>query len=450
MEPQIFKAYDIRGIYPKEINEKDVYKIAQAYAKVVKPKTVALGRDIRESSDSLWESAKDGLVKAGVKVIDIGKVSTDMLYFATANYKYDGGITITASHNPREYNGLKLVGKDSIPIFKDYLMPEIQELAMQDFSIEEEGGEVEKQEIWEDYVKKIRSFGNLENMKPLKIVINGNFGLGGIAFKKILGNAPVELVELNCEPDGTFPKGRPDPLVPENRQEIIDKIKETKADIGFAWDADADRFFAYDENGQDVEGFFVCALLAKIILEKAEKENEKIVYEPRVIWPSTETIRENGGFPVISVVGHTFIKEKMREVNAIAGVEGSGHFYFRDFFFCDNGMIPAVLILSYLNEKNMKLSEVLKPLMEKYFVSGEINFEADNKDEIIDALKKKYAEGKQDELDGLSVEFGDWRFNVRKSNTEPLLRLNMEARKSKLLDDKKREVSEVIESLRKE
>ena len=450
MNQNIFKAYDIRGIYPSEINEEDAFKIAQAYATVVKPKTVALGRDIRLSSDSLWESAKNGLLKAGVNVVDIGKISTDMLYFAVANYGYDGGITITASHNPKEYNGMKLVAKGSAPIYSEYLLPEIQQIATSPDFKPTEGLEstLEQKNILEDYIKKVKEFGALDNLTPKKILLNANFGLAGQIFKKILAGAPIEFIELNCEPDGNFPKGRPDPLVPENREETVAKMKESGAGLGYAWDADADRCFIYDDQGNDVEGCFMGALLAKIMLEKAPK-GSKVVFDPRIVWTLKETIEENGGVAVPSRVGHALIKAKMREVDALAAFESSGHFYFKDFFFCDNGMISAVLILSHLNEKGITLSEALAPITSKYFVSGEINFTAENKDEIIAELKWKYADAKFEEIDGISIEYPDWRFNVRKSNTEPLLRLNIETRSQELLAQKKEELIGLINGLKK-
>lgn len=459
MNSSIFKAYDIRGIYPTEISEQDVFKIAQAYARTLKPKTVALGKDVRISSPALFDSAKDGLLKSGVKVFDVGTISTDMLYFAVANYGYDGGITVTSSHNPKEYNGLKMVTQGSAPVYSEYLMPEIQKIATDpEFKpVGTPGGSLEQKDILEDYVKKVKEFANLESIKPIKILINANFGLAGIVFKRILAGAAVEWVELNCEPDGNFPKGRPDPLIPENREETRTKMKESGAKLGFTWDADADRCFIFDDKGNDVEGCFMGALLAKIMLEKippayaklrtGKEKGHKIVYDPRIVWTLAETIAENGGVPVPSRVGHAIIKAKMREVNALAAFESSGHFYFRDFFYCDNGMISAILILAYLNEKGITLSEVLAPITSKYFVSGEINFTAENKDEIIARLKEKYGDAKFEEIDGLSIEYSDWRFNVRKSNTEPLLRLNIETRSQTLLNEKKKELVGLINSL---
>jgi len=447
MNSDIFKAYDIRGVYPAEINEDDAFKIAQAFAEIVRPKTVALGRDVRVSSDSLWESAKEGFLKAGVNVVDIGKISTDMLYFAVSNYGYDGGITVTASHNPKEYNGMKMVGKRSNPIFEGNLLPEIKEVAMREkFLLDKERGKLSQKDVVADYTKKVVEFGNLNNLKPWKIVVNANFGLAGKFIKEILRGTPIELVELNCEPNGNFPKGRPDPLVPENREETTKIVAENGADLGFSWDADADRCFVYDKGGKDIEGCFTGALLAKIILEKSQNRGEKLVYDPRIVWTLKETIEKSGGVPVPSKVGHAIIKAKMREENAVAALESSGHFYFRDYYSCDNGMIPAVMIISYLNEKGITLKEALDPILSKYFVSGEINFIAENKDEIIVQLKEKYGDATFSEIDGISIEYDNWRFNVRKSNTEPLLRLNIETRSKELLEEKKKELVSLINS----
>ncbi len=451
MNSAIFKTYDIRGVYPEEINEQSVSKIVQALVSVLQPKNCALGMDVRQSSPALFEIAKKSLVEAGVDVYDIGQISTDMLYFAVSYYGWDAGITITASHNPREYNGMKMIEKGSAPIFEGHLLPEIKKLAMDPtFSLKEEkSGQIFKKEVLADYILKVREISSFDRVKPMRVVLNGNFGLGGKIFKEIVKDSPLELIELNCEPDGTFPKGRPDPLVPENREETLAKIKETGADIGFAWDADADRCFIYNEKGEAVDGSFMGSLLTQIVLENKEK-GQTVIYDPRIVWAVRETVEKLGGMPFPTKVGHAFIKHKMREKGAILAVEGSGHFYFRDFYFCDNGMISALLILRYLSEKGLPLSEILRPLTDKYFVSGEINFMAENKDEIVEALKNDYAEGKFDDLDGISIEYPNFRFNVRKSNTEPLLRLNLEARSAEELKQRKRELVEKIEGMRRE
>lgn len=405
MNTSIFKTYDIRGIYPTDLNEEDAFKIAQAYVAVLKPQTVALGKDVRMSSPKMWEAAKEGLIKAGVNVVDIGTISTDMLYFAVGNYGYDGGITITASHNPKEWTGMKLVEKGSNPVFEGNKLPEIKELALQtDFSLASQTGTLSQKNILADYAEKVRGFGKLENLRPLKIVINANFGLAGKFLKVILKDTPIEWVELNCEPDGNFPKGRPDPMVSENRDEMKKIVTESQADLGFAWDADADRCFIYDKGGRDIEGCYLGALLAKIMLGRPENKGKKVVFDPRIVWSVKETIEKYGGIAVPSKVGHAIIKAKMREVDAFLAVESSGHFYFKDYFYCDNGLIPAILVLSYLNEKNQSLAEALAEVTENYFVSGEINFTAENKDEIITALKGKYADAEFSEIDGVSIE----------------------------------------------
>lgn len=450
MNSNIFKTYDIRGLYPQEIDEEGVFKIAQAFASVLKPKTVALGRDVRSSSQVLWESAKNGLIKAGVNVVDIGEVSTDMLYFAVGHYGFDGGITLTASHNPKEYNGMKMVEKGSSPIYEGNLLPEIKELAMKEgfnFTAPTEG-RLEEKNILPDYISKVRSFGNLKNLKPIKLAINANFGFAGKFVKQVFEGSPIEWVELNCEPDGNFPKGRPDPLVPENREEMKKLVAESGADLGFSWDADADRCFIFDKGGQDIEGCFMGALLAKIMLERAENKGKQVVYDPRIVWAVKEIIEKYQGVAVPTKVGHAIIKAKMREVDAFLAVESSGHFYFANYFYCDNGMIPVILILSYLNDKNITLTEALSEVISNYFVSGEINFTAENKDEIIAQLKNKYSDAKFEEIDGISIEYSDWRFNVRKSNTEPLLRLNIETRGKELLEQRREELVNLINKIK--
>jgi len=318
-----------------------------------------------------------------------------------------------------------------------------------DFSLASQTCTLSQKNILADYAEKVRGFGKLENLRPLKIVINANFGLAGKFLKVILKDTPIEWVELNCEPDGNFPKGRPDPMVSENRDEMKKIVTESQADLGFAWDADADRCFIYDKGGRDIEGCYLGALLAKIMLGRPENKGKKVVFDPRIVWSVKETIEKYGGIAVPSKVGHAIIKAKMREVDAFLAVESSGHFYFKDYFYCDNGLIPAILVLSYLNEKNQSLAEALAEVTENYFVSGEINFTAENKDEIITALKGKYADAEFSEIDGVSIEYPDWRFNVRKSNTEPLLRLNIETRSQELLEEKKKELVELINKIKK-
>ncbi len=442
----IFKAYDIRGIYPTEINEETVYRTAQAYAAFVKPKEVVLGKDVRISSPSLWEAAARGMTDAGVNVIDIGTISTDMLYFAVARYGFDGGITISASHNPREYNGMKVVREKAIPISSDTGLQDILEIALKSEGIvEKKKGETVKKDIMEDYLNHVRSFIDIGRVSPLKVVANANFGLAGEVVKRLTGDIPLEIVEINFTPDGNFPKGRPDPLIPQNRQETISKIDETGADFGVAWDADADRCFFFDEAGEFIEGYFITALLAKIILKKYP--GSKIIFDPRLTWANIDTVTENGGIPIINKCGHSFFKDRMRREDAAFAGEMSAHYYFRENFYADNGMIPFMMMLEALSVSGSTLSQLLSPLRSKYFVSGEINKTVNSAQKIIDLLEDKYRDSTIDHIDGLSIEYPDWRFNLRPSNTEPLLRLNLEAKSSDLMEEKRDEIVRLIRSI---
>src|SRR4030042_1789935 len=378
MKEGIFKAYDIRGVYPNDFNELDAYKIAAAYCDFVKPKVVAIGCDVRNSSPTLKKAAMKAVTDKGVKVADIGRISTDMLYFAVANYGYDGGFSLTASHNPAEYNGMKLVRKGSEPISGDKGIYVIRDMAMK-MNVSEEvlAGEfgqnlVEKKKIWNDYIEKIRSFADFSKFKKFKIVENPTFGLAGKVLDLLLTNTGIEVIKLNYEPDGNFPKAKPDPLLPESRNETMELIKKVGTDFGVGWDADADRCFFFTEKGEFIEGYFVTALLAEIFLKRFP--GEKIVHDPRLIWAIQDVVRKNNGVALINKSGHAFIKERMRKENAVFGGEMSAHYYFRDFYYCDNGMIPLVMMLEYLSQTEEKLSEIVaKKFLKNYFVSGEIN-----------------------------------------------------------------------------
>lgn len=448
MLEKVFKAYDVRGIYPDEIDEDAYYKTGLAFAKLLKPKTVAVGKDVRPSGEKLKAALIKGLTEAGVNVIDIGDISTDMLYFAVGHYGYDGGITVTASHNPAEYNGMKMVKRGAEPLYSENGMFEIRDMIIQNINKPDNVrlGSIEKKYIWDDYCDFVLTFIDSQKIKPLKIVVNPNFGYGGQVFAKIVerGQLPIEIIPLNFEPDGTFPKGRPDPFVPENRGEFIAKTKESAADFGFALDADADRCFFCDGNGEFFEPYFPTTILIENLLKK--KPGSNIVYDVRYTWALIEATKKHGGEPLICRVGHSYIKDKMRKEKAIFCGESSGHYYFSDYFFCDNGMIPALLIIEEISTRNQSLSEMLKPYTNKYFVSGEYNTTVESVEGKIAELKERYQDGKVEELDKLSVEYQDWRFNVRPSNTEPLLRLNLEAISKELMAEKLAEVLEIIKS----
>lgn len=460
MNSSIFKAYDIRGIYPEDLNELDAYKIASAICEFLKPTELVIGCDVRLSSPSLKRAAIKATTDRGVKVIDVGEISTDMLYFAVAHYGYAGGFTITASHNPKEYNGMKIVREESKPISGDTGIYEIRDIALKmeiDASVLEgeiDSSLVEQKNILDDYVAKVRSFVNMSAIRPFKIVVNPNFGVGGRVIDKIIEGTGIELIKLNYESDGNFPKGRPDPLIPENREEISKLVVESGADFGVAWDADADRCFFFTEKGQFIEGYFITALLARIFLKK--DENEKIVHDTRLTWAIEDMVKSLGGEAVATKAGHAFIKERMRKENAIFGGEMSAHYYFRNFYYCDCGMIPLVMMLEYLSGHVRKLSQLIEEhFWQDYFVSGEINSEVSDVQMVIDAIREKYAPlaTSIDNQDGISLDFIDqenpknsWRFSLRGSNTEPLIRFNLEAKSQEVMEKRRDEILSQIKA----
>ena len=452
MKESIFKAYDVRGVYPSEINEQDVYKIAKAYCEFVKPSEVVIGSDVRLSSPSLKKVAIKAVTDQGIKVIDVGEISTDMLYFSVANYGYAGGFSLTASHNPKEYNGLKFVREESRPISSDTGLFEIRDMVLKDeseitdFELTEENLKlVEKKDTMADYIAKIKTFADFSKFKKFKVVANPNFGVGGRAIDKLLEDVDIDIVKLNWESDGNFPKGRPDPLIPENREEISKLVVENGADFGVAWDADADRCFFFTEKGEFIEGYFITALLGGIFLQR--NAGATILHDPRLIWAIRDVALKNGCKDIINKSGHAFIKERMRKDNVVFGGEMSAHYYFKDYFYCDNGLIPFVMMLEFLSTEKRTLSEIMTEMFwNKYFVSGEINSEvSDVKSKIFEA-KEKYAPKAEsvDEIDGVSIEYADWRFNLRGSNTEPVIRLNIEAKSKELMEEKRDELLKLI------
>ncbi len=465
MDSSIFKAYDIRGTYPDQINEADVKRIAQAYARFVQPKVVAVGRDVRLSGPSLQKAVIDGLREAGVHVVDIGAGPTDALYFAVGYFNYDGGIQVSASHNPAEYNGLKMIRAGVEAISSDTGLLDIKALVESDEDLSAQTlGDLTTKDVTVDYLDILAQFVHFESLEKIKVVANNNFGLTGPLAAKLLERVAmdqaVELIKLNFEPDGSFPKGRPDPLIPENRAETIALVKESDADLAVAWDADGDRCYFADENGEFIEGCHLTALLAEHLLKTNPGEKitasqdgekylrEKIIYDPRNIWAVEETVTAAGGTPVMNKAGHTFIKNRMKSEDALFAGEMSGHFYFREFFYADNGIIPFLIMLNILAENpGKKLSEIIAPLRAKYFVSGEVNFKVKDVAQTLIDTEKKYATGHVDRTDGLSINFDDWRFNLRGSNTEPLLRLNVEATSEEQCQAKLAELSSAIAQL---
>jgi phosphomannomutase len=442
----IFKAYDIRGIYPSEIDEDAVYRIAQAYAKFLNPKRVVLGRDVRVSGKSLFDAAARGLTEHGVHVTDIGVVTTDMMYFAAAAYDADGGITISASHNPAEYNGLKFVRKGGVPISGDSGMKEIKRLVLEGYAYRAgDPGEISAKEILPDYLAKCLSFIDAGSLKPLRVVANGMFGPA--VQNLAAANLPITVIPLNEVPDGTFPKGQPDPLQEKNREETVALIQQVKPDLGAAWDADADRFFLFDETGRYIPGYYLTAFFGEYFARK--HPNARVIHDARLVWAVEERVKAAGGLPLSNKAGHSFIKERMRKEDAVFAGEMSGHYYFRDFYYADNGLIPFLLVLQIVSETGRNVSALFEPYFQSYFISGEINVKLARQDavpEILARIEAAYPDARTDKMDGLSLGYADWRANVRGSNTEPLLRLNVEARSPDVLKDRTSELKSLIES----
>ena len=440
-----FKAYDIRGKVPGELNTDLAYKVGRTFAKYLGAKSVVIGRDVRKSSPELSEAISKGLNDAGCDVFDLGLCGTEMLYFGTPFLNADGGIMITASHNPPEYNGLKFVKKGSVPMGYDSGLKEIEKMILTNGlgEISNQKGKVFQKDIMKDFISKVTTFFDAKKIQPYKVVVNAGNGCVGPALDALEKYLPIKMIKIFPEPDSNFPNGVPNPLLPENRQPTIDAIKKYGADLGVAWDGDYDRCFFFDEKANFIEGYYIVGLLAKSILKT--NPGEKIVHDPRLIWNTIEIVKKAGGQAVVSQSGHAFIKQKMREVNAIYGGEMSAHHYFRDNFYSDSGLIPFVLILQLMSDEKAKLSELLDSMIRLYPCSGEINSTVNNPAEKINEIKKRYTGGITDELDGLSVEYPDWRFNIRMSNTEPLLRLNVESKNDEnLMNEKTNELLKFI------
>jgi len=440
-----FKAYDVRGKVPSELNSDLAYKIGRAVVKYLNAKSIVIGRDVRKSSPELSESLTKGITDAGSNVYDLGLCGTEMIYFGTPFLNADGGIMITASHNPPEYNGLKFVKKGSVPMGYDTGLSDIEKMVLQNSigELSPTKGDVIQKEIMEDFIGSLQKFYDSRKIKNFKVVVNAGNGCVGPALDALEEFLPVKMIKVFHEPDSNFPNGVPNPLLPENRQPTIDAIKKHKADLGVAWDGDYDRCFFFDENGNFIEGYYIVGLLAKSILKNFP--NEKIVHDPRLTWNTLDEVSKAGGDAIVSKSGHAFIKQKMREVNSIYGGEMSAHHYFRDNYYSDSGLIPFLLILQLMTEENSKLSDLVGEMVKAFPCSGEINSTVSTPLEKINLLRTRYGNGIIDELDGLSVEFDSWRFNVRMSNTEPLLRLNVESRNDeKLMQEKTDELLNLI------
>lgn len=443
-----FKAYDVRGRIPDQINEDVAYRIGRAYAEVVKPKKVVVGFDIRLTSPQFCEAVSNGLMDAGVDVYNIGLSGTEEVYFATFYHNMDGGIAVTASHNPKDYNGMKFVREDSKPISSDTGLLDIKALAEKnEFFDAEKKGQMYDLDISESYPKHLLEYVDKESLKPLKLVVNAGNGGAGKIIDLLEPFLPVEFIKVHHEADGDFPNGVPNPLLEENRPPTINAVLENKADFGIAWDGDFDRCFFVDENGLFVEGYYIVGLLTEAFLRK--NPGEKVIHDPRLTWNTIAIAEELGGTAIQSKTGHAFIKERMRLENAVYGGEMSAHHYFRDFAYCDSGMIPWLLVAGLVSETGKSLSQLVKERMQAYPCSGEINRTITDAGEAIDKVKALYVPNANsiDETDGVSIEFDEWRFNLRMSNTEPVVRLNVESRGNQaLMEEKTRELLDLLQS----
>lgn len=450
-----FKAYDIRGELGEELNEDVAYRIGRAYGEYLKPKTVVVGGDVRLTSETLKQALIEGLRDTGTDVIDIGLSGTEEIYFATFYLQVDGGIEITASHNPINFNGMKFVREMAKPISGDTGLKEIQRLAeVNNFSQvnSHARGNYKKVSILNEYVDHLMGYIDFSNFKrPLKLVVNSGNGAAGhvideVEKRFISKNVPISFVKIHHEADGTFPNGIPNPLLPECRKDTADAVSSSHADIGIAFDGDFDRCFLFDEKAQFIEGYYIVGLLAESFLHKSPGAN--IIHDPRLTWNTIDIVTQANGTPVMSKTGHAFIKERMREEDAIYGGEMSAHHYFRDFAYCDSGMIPWLLVAELISIKNCNLSQLLHDRMSAYPASGEINRKVNNAEDVINKIKEFYQECALsiDYVDGLSMSFSDWRFNLRSSNTEPLIRLNVESRgNTRLMEEKTKEILKMIE-----
>jgi phosphomannomutase len=447
MHPRIFKAYDVRGIYPDEIDEDTARAIGAAFVAYLEAKRIAVGRDMRLSSPALAAAFIDGATAQGADVADYGMIATDMLYFAVARDKHDGGVEITASHNPKQYNGMKMVRQEAFPLSGEAGISDIREMIAGSRlpPPAPRRGNVTAADVLTPYVDHVMSFIDPSIVRPFNVVLDAGSGMGGLVAPRLFDRLPVKTTRLCFDIDGRFPNHEANPLIEENRRDIVEAVVREKADVGIAWDGDADRCFFIDGSGEFVSGDFVTALLAEAFLLK--HPGSTIIYDLRASHAVRDTVAKYGATALMNRVGHAFFKQRMRETNAIFGGEVTGHYYFRGNFYADNGFIPALLMLELMSKKGQSLRELLEPLRARYFISGEINTNLPGMDSVpakLEQIAAKYADGHQYELDGISVEYPDWHFNVRPSNTEPMLRLNLEAKTPEMMAAKRDEVLGLI------
>jgi phosphomannomutase len=449
---QIFKAYDIRGLYGDDIDADIAEQLGRAFIRVLADLSgksagdlrVGLGRDMRLTAPELAERYRQGMVSEGAHVLDAGQVGTEMLYFLVGSRGLDGGLMCTASHNPKAYTGAKLVRDGAIALSGDQGIQDMRRLIDAGLGDAPGGGSSEEVDIYDDFHASAMKFIDPANVKPMKVVVDGGNGMGGPMVGALLDQLPLDLVKLYWEPNGEFPDHEPNPMLEENRRLIVDKVRQEGADLGIAWDGDADRCFFVDDTGRFVDGDFLTAILAEHLL--AKQPGSAILYDVRASRAVPDVVAAAGGTAHANRVGHAFFKTRMRDEGAIFGGEVSGHYYFHDFYNADSGTVPALLILEKLSVEGKKMSELLEPLRSKYFISGEINSEVQDGAAKMAELEERFSDGRVSHLDGLSVDYDDWHFNVRPSNTEPLLRLNLEARSQELMERKRDEVLAVIRS----
>lgn len=430
VNPGIFKAYDIRGIYPDELDENLARLAGRAFVAYLSAKRIGVSRDMRLSSPAMAAGFIDGAREQGADVVDYGMLGTDMLYFAVCRDGLDGGAQITASHNPKQYTGMKLVRREAFPLSGDAGISDMRDMILGDRIPAPSGpkGSLSQADVLDDYVRLMLSFIDTSVVKPFNVVLDAGSGMGALVAPRLFEQLPCKTTALCFEIDGTFPNHEANPLIEENRRDITERVLAEGADIGIAWDGDADRCFFIDGGGEFVAGDFVTALLAEAFLIKSP--GEKIVYDVRASYAVKDIVAQYNGTALMNRVGHAFFKKRMREENAVFGGEVTGHYYFRDFYYADNGFIPALLLLELMSKKGQTLAQLLDPLRSRYFISGEINTKVASMAQVdakLDGLAARYADGHVYRMDGVSVEYPDWHFNVRPSNTEPLLRLNLEA-----------------------
>jgi phosphomannomutase len=447
LDPKVFKAYDVRGIHPSELDEDGAYRIGRAYVQHFEPRTIAVGRDMRVSSPSMAAAVMAGAADGGAEILDLGMVGTEMLYYAVGERGLDGGIVVTASHNPKEYTGMKIVRGGALPVGGDSGLEDVRRVAEGGFGDTTRRGTIRPEDVWAGFVEKVLSFVDEDAIRPLRVVVDAANGMAGTMLPPVLDRLPqLDVVRCYFEPDGSFPNHEPNPLLPENREFIVDRTRAEGADLGVAYDGDADRCFFVDDTGEFVPGDFVTALLARAMLEK--EPGETVIYDVRASWAVPRAIEEAGGVALVNRVGHAFIKERMREVDALFAGEVSAHYYFRDFSQADTGLVPFLVMLELLSRAEQPLSALLATYRSRYFLTGEINTPVPEVALKLRELEDRYAAqgGRISHLDGVSVDFDDWHFNVRPSNTEPLLRLNLEALDERTMERRRDEVLELIRS----